>query len=171
LSTCHDDVVTQDVRRGQISAAQRHEILGALIEAITNRQQVLDIVSKAPSAGVAQSALRAEFGWSEVSSIAVLDMQVRRFSTLERQRLVAECEELEQQFQVSVSVRFPQLHDVSDQAWLDGAAWSCGGLTARPTTQSNPPQGTARFQDDAAATEFVDALVADGRFSAWIASG
>jgi hypothetical protein len=163
--------VTQDVRHAQISAAQRHEILGALIEAITNRQQVLDIVSKAPSAAIAQSTLRAEFGWSEVSSIAVLDMQVRRFSTLERQRLVAECEELDQQFQVRVSVRFPPLHDDNDQAWLDGAAWSCGGLTARPTTMSHPPQGTARFQNTAAAAEFVEALVADGRFSAWISSG
>jgi hypothetical protein len=160
--------VPDDDRRGQVAAAQRHEILAVLIEAITHRQRVLDVVSKAASSTVAQAELRREFGWSELSSIAVLDMQVRRFSTLERQRLIAECEELDQQFRVSVQVRFPQLHDQNDQSWLDGAAWSCGGLTARPSLTSSPPQGTARFQDDAGATEFVEALEADGRFSAWI---
>lgn len=160
--------VPEDARRGQVAAAQRHEVLSVLIEAITHRQRVLDVVSRAASSRVAQSELRREFGWSELSSLAVLDMQVRRFSTLERQRLVAECEELDTQFRVSVQVRFPQLHDHTDQAWLDGAAWSCGGLTARPSLTSSPPQGTARFQDDAGAAEFVGALEADGRFSAWV---
>jgi hypothetical protein len=160
--------VADDARRGQISAADQHEIFTALIEANEHREQVLDIVARAANAAVAQTELRAVFGWSETSAIAVLDMQVRRFSALERQRLIAECEELDKLFFVRVRVRFPPLHDANDQAWLDGAAWSCGGLTAKPKMMSQPPQGNARFQDVAGAEEFIETLNADGRFSAWV---
>jgi hypothetical protein len=166
--TCHDEGMTDEVRGHQIATAQRLGILAVLVEAIAHRQRLFEVVAASANADVARAALRVEFGWSEVGSRAVLDMQVRRFSALERQRLAEEFDQLDKRFTVSVQIGFPEVHDASDRAWLAGAAESCGGMISRPHAVSGPPQGQARFQDVTGAEDFIEVLMADSRFTAWV---
>lgn len=72
----------------------RLQILDALAIALERRAELMDVVSGARDADQARSDLMTRFDLTDVQAAAVLDLQVRRFSELERGRIVAEREEL-----------------------------------------------------------------------------
>lgn len=74
---------------------QRLEILDAIVAGIDRRQELLQIVSAAPSDEEARRQLGAAFGFNEGQAAAVLDIQVRRFATEQRRRISNERDQLQ----------------------------------------------------------------------------
>ena len=78
---------------GKIS--QRLEVVKGLLQALTQLQEVILLISQAPEAARAAAALQVQLGLSPVQAEAVLAMPLRRLTGLERQGLDTERQELE----------------------------------------------------------------------------
>ncbi len=88
------------VRRSQFelkTCRDRAHILEGLLKALANIDDVIETIKKSPDTETAKKNLMAKFGLSEIQSIAILDMQLRRLAALERQKLEAEYQELMKQ--------------------------------------------------------------------------
>ncbi|MXW13019.1 MAG: topoisomerase IV [Synechococcus sp. SB0668_bin_13] len=75
--------------------SQRLEVVQGLLEALTQLQRVILLVSQAPEAARAAAALQVQLGLSPAQAAAVLAMPLRRLTGLERQALETERQELE----------------------------------------------------------------------------
>ena len=74
-------------------ARQRAHILAGLRIAISNLDEVIQLIRNAESAQDAKRQLIARFGLDDDQSQAILDMQLRRLAALERQQLENEYNE------------------------------------------------------------------------------
>lgn len=75
-------------------AEARAHILEGLLIALSNLDEVIDIIRSAPDANTAQETLMTRFELSEVQAQAILDMRLRRLAALERQKIIEEHKEL-----------------------------------------------------------------------------
>lgn len=75
--------------------SQRLEVVKGLIQALTQLQKVILLISQAPEAARAAAALQVQLGLSPAQAEAVLAMPLRRLTGLERQGLDTERQELE----------------------------------------------------------------------------
>ena len=75
--------------------SQRLEVVKGLLQALTQLQEVILLISQAPEAARAAAALQVQLGLSPVQAEAVLAMPLRRLTGLERQSLDTERQELE----------------------------------------------------------------------------
>ncbi len=85
------------VRRSQFElrkAQERAHILEGLLIALDHLDEVIQTIRNSPDANVARDRLISRFGLSEAQSQAILDMQLRRLTGLEREKLEAEYAEL-----------------------------------------------------------------------------
>jgi DNA gyrase subunit A len=73
---------------------QRLHILNALVSAIDQRDEVHLAICSSPSAEHAVPRLMTLLGISEVGAVAILDLQWRRLAELERDRIIAERDEI-----------------------------------------------------------------------------
>jgi DNA gyrase/topoisomerase IV subunit A len=73
---------------------QRLEILDAFVATIDRRVEVFDLIADSASADEAQTGIAALLGISDIAAGAVLDLQARRFTRGDRQRIVDERAEL-----------------------------------------------------------------------------
>ncbi|HJX80367.1 DNA gyrase subunit A [Glutamicibacter sp.] len=64
-------------------------ILRALVQGIDHREDVFACIKDAPSTDAAVTAVHKLLGVSEEGARAILDMQVRRFSDAEREKVTA----------------------------------------------------------------------------------
>ena len=80
-----------EVRRHTL---ERLEILDALVIALDRRDELMQIVASAQDAEQAQDRLRSAFSLNQVQAVAVMDLQVRRFGTEQRDRIRKEREHL-----------------------------------------------------------------------------
>lgn len=88
------------VRRSQFelrTAMDRAHILEGLLIALNSIDEVIETIKKSPDSETAKTNLMAKFGLSEVQSVAILDMQLRKLAALERQKIEAEYQELKKQ--------------------------------------------------------------------------
>jgi len=88
------------VRRSQFelkTAQDRAHILEGLLIALSNIDEVIETIKKSPDSETAKTNLMSKFGLSEIQSIAILDMQLRKLAALERQKIEAEYQELKKQ--------------------------------------------------------------------------
>ena len=76
-------------------ARQRAHILAGLRIAISNLDEVIQLIRNSASAQVAKQALIARFGLDDDQSQAILDMQLRRLAALEREHLEKEYNDLQ----------------------------------------------------------------------------
>jgi DNA gyrase subunit A len=88
------DVVTRRTRFELRKAEAREHIVLGLLTAQENLDEVVRIIRAAQSTDEARQALIARFGLSEAQTNAILDMQLRRLTGLERAKLEAERDEL-----------------------------------------------------------------------------
>ncbi|MBN1763065.1 MAG: DNA gyrase subunit A [Methanomicrobia archaeon] len=77
-------------------AEKRKHILEGLIIAITNIDEVIQIIKASSDSKTAQDALIARFELSEAQAKEILDMRLSRLSALERDKIETERAELEQ---------------------------------------------------------------------------
>lgn len=93
--TAHRQMVV--VRRSQFelrTAKERAHILEGLLKALASIDEVIDTIKKSSDTETAKKNLMERFDLSEVQSIAILDMQLRKLAALERKKLQDEYDEL-----------------------------------------------------------------------------
>lgn len=88
------EVVTRRTRYDLAKAEDRAHIVEGLIIASDNIDEVIAIIKASASPQEAMERLQQRFGLSEVQSRAIVDMQLRRLTGLEQDKLHAEMEEL-----------------------------------------------------------------------------
>lgn len=86
------------VRRTQFDldkALARAHILEGLLKALDIIDEVISTIRSSPTTDEARSRLMANFGFTEVQAQHILDMQLRRLTALEREKLQEEYDELQ----------------------------------------------------------------------------
>jgi DNA gyrase subunit A len=78
------------IRRSQFdlrNARYRAHILEGLIKALDHIDEIIETIKKSKDSDTARENLMSKFGLSEFQAIAILDMQLRRLSGLERKKI------------------------------------------------------------------------------------
>lgn len=75
-------------------ALKRAHILEGLKVAVENIDEVVELIKKSANPGEAKLALRNRFELSEIQAQAILDMRLQRLTGLERDKIIAEYEEI-----------------------------------------------------------------------------
>lgn len=89
------DVVTRRTQFELRKAEERAHILRALIVAIDNIDEVIKIIRGSRDTQSAKNALMERFGFDDVQAQAIVDMQLKRLTSLEIEDLRKELEEIE----------------------------------------------------------------------------
>lgn len=89
------NVVTRRTRYELRKAEERAHILRALIIAIDNIDEVIKIIRGSRDTQSAKNALMERFGFDDVQAQAIVDMQLKRLTSLEIEDLRKELEEIE----------------------------------------------------------------------------
>ena len=89
------EVVTRRVRFDLKKAEERAHILRALIVAIDNIDEVIKIIRGSRDAASAKNALMERFSFDDIQAQAIVDMQLKRLTSLEIEDLRKELQELE----------------------------------------------------------------------------
>jgi DNA gyrase subunit A len=87
-------VITRRTRFELKQARDRAHILEGLKIALDHIDRVIAIIRQSENAEKARTALMTEFGLSQIQAQAILDMQLRRLASLERQKILDELEEV-----------------------------------------------------------------------------
>ncbi len=93
------DVVVRRSKYRLDKARERHHILQGLICALDNIDEVIRIIRAANDVPIARKQLQEVLDLSEVQAAHILDMQLRRLTALERQKIVDERNNLEKAIQ------------------------------------------------------------------------
>lgn len=88
------EVVLNRTRFDLNKAEQRAHILEGLKIALENIDEVIELIKSSRTPGEAKEKLIKRFGFSDVQSQAILDMRLQRLTNLERDKLLAEYQEL-----------------------------------------------------------------------------
>jgi DNA gyrase subunit A len=75
-------------------ARQRAHILEGLRIALKNLDEVVDMIRRSPDAETARARLMKRFHLTEIQSLAILDMPLRRLAALERRKIEEEYKEV-----------------------------------------------------------------------------
>jgi DNA gyrase subunit A len=88
------EVVTRRTRYDLARAEERAHVLAGLVIALDHLDEVIATIRAAADPPAAKAALVAGFGLSEVQAQAILDMRLQRLTALERDKIIAEHEEV-----------------------------------------------------------------------------
>ncbi|MPY94679.1 MAG: DNA topoisomerase 4 subunit A [Acidimicrobiia bacterium] len=88
------DVVVRRTRHRLGKDRDRAHLLEGLLVALDNLDRVIALIRRSKDVDTARRGLRREFGLSDAQANAILDMQLRRLTRLERTRLTDELDEL-----------------------------------------------------------------------------
>ena len=88
------DVITRRTQFELEKAKHRAHILEGLLIAQANLDEVIKTIRNSPDSDVAKERLMARFKLSDIQALAILDMQLRRLSQLEREKIEQEHKEL-----------------------------------------------------------------------------
>ncbi|WP_026507404.1 DNA gyrase subunit A [Butyrivibrio sp. MC2013] len=89
-----EEVVTRRTRYDLGKAEERDHILQGLLIALDNIDEVIKIIRGSQTVQIAKEQLISRFALSEVQAQAIVDMRLRTLTGLERDKLMAEHEEL-----------------------------------------------------------------------------
>ena len=89
------DVVTRRTQYDLDKAEARAHILEGLLKALDHIDEIVSIIRSSSDTSVARTNLMERFAFSEKQAQAILDMRLARLTGLERDKLMAEYEELE----------------------------------------------------------------------------
>ncbi|MCH5156358.1 MAG: DNA topoisomerase 4 subunit A [Clostridiales bacterium] len=89
------DVILRRSKFELEEAKEREHIVQGLVIAVTNIDEVIQIIKNASSTSDARAKLRARFDLSERQAQAILDLRLARITKLEVNKLVLELQELE----------------------------------------------------------------------------
>jgi DNA gyrase subunit A len=89
------ETITRRTQYELRKAEERDHILQGLLIALGNLDAVIQLIRRAADTATARSGLVEEFGLSEAQADAILQMQLRRLTALEAEKIQAEHEELQ----------------------------------------------------------------------------
>ena len=95
------------VRRSQFElkdAKARAHILEGLLKALDVIDEVIDTIKKSESTDAARMNLMNKFGFSELQTLAILEMQLKKLAHLEREKLQNEYDELMKRVKFLIAV-------------------------------------------------------------------
>jgi len=95
------------VRRSQFElneARQRAHILEGLLIALDNLDEVIATIRKSADTDTAKAALMKKFGLSELQSLAILEMQLKRLAALERKKIEDEYKAIKEQMGILIEL-------------------------------------------------------------------
>lgn len=98
------ETITRRTQYELRKAEERDHLLQGLLIALDNLDAVIAVIRAAADTAIAKSQLIDQFGLSEAQADAILQMQLRRLTALEAQKIQAEHEELQ--------VRIADLQDI-----------------------------------------------------------
>ncbi|MGK7916897.1 MAG: DNA topoisomerase (ATP-hydrolyzing) subunit A [Prochloraceae cyanobacterium] len=98
------EAITRRTQYELRKAEERDHLLQGLLIALGNLDAVIDLIRSAADAATARGELIERFGLSQVQADAILQMQLRRLTALEAEKIQAEHEELQ--------VRIADLQDI-----------------------------------------------------------
>ncbi len=87
-------VVTRRTQYDLERAQERLHLLEGLIKALDNIDEIVDLIKTSPNGPEAKARLMARFDFSEKQAQAILDMRLQRLTGLEREKILAEFDEL-----------------------------------------------------------------------------
>ncbi len=87
-------VVTRRTQYDLERAQERLHLLEGLIKALDNIDEIVDLIKNSPNGPEAKARLIARFDFSEKQAQAILDMRLQRLTGLEREKILAEFDEL-----------------------------------------------------------------------------
>ncbi len=90
-----NEVITRRIRFDLRKAEERAHILRALIVAIDNIDEVIKIIRSSRDTQTAKNGLMERFSFDDVQAQAIVDMQLKRLTSLEIETLKKELKELE----------------------------------------------------------------------------
>ena len=90
-----EDVVTRRTQYDLNKAQERAHILEGLLKALDVIDEVIRIIRSSENVAAAKAELMSAFGFSDVQAQAIVDMRLRTLTGLERDKLLAEYQELE----------------------------------------------------------------------------
>ncbi|MBQ5951544.1 MAG: DNA gyrase subunit A [Lachnospiraceae bacterium] len=93
------DVVTRRTRYDLNKAEERAHILEGLLIALDNIDEVIKIVRSSQTTQEAKARLMERFGLSDAQSQAIVDMRIRQLTGLEREKIEAEYQDLQERIQ------------------------------------------------------------------------
>jgi DNA gyrase subunit A len=88
------EVIVRRTRFDLAKAEARAHIVEGLLKALDIIDQVINTIRSSPTTDEARNRLMSEFGFSEIQAQHILDMQLRRLTALEREKLQEEYDEL-----------------------------------------------------------------------------
>jgi len=88
------EIVIRRTRFELKKAEERAHILEGLVKALDHLDQVIALIRASRTPGDAKSDLISRFAFSDVQAQAILDMRLQRLTGLEREKIVAEYEEV-----------------------------------------------------------------------------
>ena len=94
---CHRvEIITRRSQFDLKTARARAHILEGLLIALAHIDEVVDIIKKSKSETEAKTKLMTRFKLSDIQSQAILDMQLKRLTGLEREKIEAELKKLKE---------------------------------------------------------------------------
>lgn len=90
------EVVTRRIQYDLDKALARSHILEGLLVALDHIDEIVELIKASPDTNTAREALMEKFSLSEKQAQAILDMRLARLTGLEREKLQAEYEELQE---------------------------------------------------------------------------
>lgn len=88
------EVVTRRTQYDLERAQERLHLLEGLIKALDNIDEIVDLIKSSPNGPEAKARLMERFDFSEKQAQAILDMRLQRLTGLEREKILAEFDEL-----------------------------------------------------------------------------
>jgi DNA gyrase subunit A len=89
-----EEVIERRTRYQLNKAEERDHILQGLLRALSNLDRIIALIRGAADAPTAKAGLEEEFGLSDAQADAILQMQLRRLTALEAEKIQAEHEDL-----------------------------------------------------------------------------
>src|SRR5579884_1051607 len=93
------EVIIRRTRFELREAEARAHILEGLKIALDHLDEVIALIRRSPSPDEAKTGLMQQFGLSEIQSQAILDVRLQRLTALEREKLIAEYQEVLQRIE------------------------------------------------------------------------
>lgn len=99
-----EEVITRRTKYDLNKAQERAHILEGLLKALDNIDEIIKIIRGSANVSIAKTELINRFSFSDVQAQAIVDMRLRALTGLERDRLLAEYNELQEKIKYYLEI-------------------------------------------------------------------
>lgn len=99
-----EEVITRRTKYDLNKAQERAHILEGLLKALDNIDEIIKIIRASANVSIAKTELINRFSFSDAQAQAIVDMRLRALTGLERERLLAEYNELQEKIKYYLEI-------------------------------------------------------------------